>query len=248
MMSFFKKNEVSQDLFLDGQLSIFQPLNGYRAATDPVLLAAACPAITGDEVMEFGCGVGTASFCIFRRVNVSLTGLEIQENYASLAIKNGLINKIPIHVEIGDFKKMSKNIKNRSFDQVILNPPYYKTGTPSTNQGRNQSLRIITPLSEWVSEGVKRLKPNGWITIINTPENLIEILISLSKSTGDIQIKPLTSNPDKIANRVIIRAKKSSKSITKIYPPLIIHVGEGKTKKFSTEAEDIFRNGFPLTF
>jgi tRNA1(Val) A37 N6-methylase TrmN6 len=99
-----------------------------------------------------------------------------------------------------------------------------------------------------VSEGVKRLKPNGWITIINTPENLIEILISLSKSTGDIQIKPLTSNPNKIANRVIIRAKKSSKSITKIYPPLIIHVGEGKTKKFSPEAEEIFRNGSSLTF
>ena len=247
MMSFLK-NEVSQDLFLDGQLSIFQPLNGYRAATDPVLLAAACPAKNGDEVMEFGCGVGTASFCIFRRVNVSLTGLEIQENYASLAIKNGLINKIPIHVEIGDFKKMPKNIKNRNFDQVILNPPYYKAGTPSTNQGRNQSLRVIPPLSEWVSEGVKRLKPNGWITIINTPENLIEILISLSKSTGDIQIKPLTSNPNKIANRVIIRAKKSSKSITKIYPPLIIHVGEGKTKKFSPEAEEIFRNGSSLTF
>ena len=247
-MNDFFKNEISQDLFLGGQLSILQPITGYRAATDPVLLAAACPAKNSDEVMELGCGVGTASFCIFRRVKVSLTGLEMQENYANLAIENGLLNKIPIHVEIGDFRKMPKNIKNKNFDQVIINPPYYKTGTPSKNQGRNQSLRITNPLSEWVNEGVKRLKPNGWITIINTPENLIEILISLSKGTGDIQIKPLTSSQNKTANRVIIRAKKGSKSITKLYPPLITHVSEGNIKKFSSETEEILRGGSPLIF
>ncbi|MAR19351.1 MAG: methyltransferase [Rhodobacteraceae bacterium] len=247
-MNNFLKNEISQDLFLGGQLSIFQPLTGYRAATDPVLLAAACPAKSSDEVLELGCGVGTASFCIFRRIRVSLTGLEIQENYANLAIENGLLNKIPIHVEIGDFRKMPKNIKNKNFDQVVINPPYYQTGTPSKNQGRNQSLRITNPLSEWVNEGVKRLKPNGWITIINTPENLIEILIALSKGTGDIQIKPLTSLRDKTANRVIIRAKKGSKGITKLYAPLITHVSEGNIKKFSYETEEILRRGSPLIF
>ena len=229
-------------------MSIFQPLTGYRAATDPVLLAAACPAKSSDEVLELGCGVGTASFCIFRRIRVSLTGLEIQENYANLAIENGLLNKIPIHVEIGDLRKMPKNIKNKNFDQVVINPPYYQTGTPSKNQGRNQSLRITNPLSEWVNEGVKRLKPNGWITIINTPENLIEILIALSKGTGDIQIKPLTSSRDKTANRVIIRAKKGSKGITKLYAPLITHVSEGNIKKFSYETEEILRRGSPLIF
>tara|TARA_B110000003_G_scaffold50146_1_gene49103 strand:- start:9023 stop:9766 length:744 start_codon:yes stop_codon:yes gene_type:complete len=247
-MNDFLKNEISQDLFLGGQLSIFQPLTGYRAATDPVLLAAACPAKSSDEVLELGCGVGTASFCIFRRIRVSLTGLEIQENYANLAIENGLLNKIPIHVEIGDLRKMPKNIKNKNFDQVVINPPYYQTGTPSKNQGRNQSLRITNPLSEWVNEGVKRLKPNGWITIINTPENLIEILIALSKGTGDIQIKPLTSLRDKTANRVIIRAKKGSKGITKLYAPLITHVSEGNIKKFSYETEEILRRGSPLIF
>ena len=247
-MNNFLKNEISQDLFLGGQLSIFQPLTGYRAATDPVLLAAACPAKSSDEVLELGCGVGTASFCIFRRIRVSLTGLEIQENYANLAIENGLLNKIPIHVEIGDLRKMPKNIKNKNFDQVVINPPYYQTGTPSKNQGRNQSLRITNPLSEWVNEGVKRLKPNGWITIINTPENLIEILIALSKGTGDIQIKPLTSSRDKTANRVIIRAKKGSKGITKLYAPLITHVSEGNIKKFSYETEEILRRGSPLIF
>jgi len=143
---------------------------------------------------------------------------------------------------------MPKNIKNKNFDQVVINPPYYKTGTPSKNQGRNQSLRITNPLSEWVNEGVKRLKPNGWITIINTPENLIEILIALSKGTGDIQIKPLTSSRDKTANRVIIRAKKGSKGITKLYAPLITHVSEGNIKKFSYETEEILRRGSPLIF
>ena len=51
-MNDFFKNEISQDLFLGGQLSILQPITGYRAATDPVLLAAACPAKNSDEVID----------------------------------------------------------------------------------------------------------------------------------------------------------------------------------------------------
>ena len=35
------------DAFLNGRLKITQPSNGYRAATDPVFLAASVPASSG---------------------------------------------------------------------------------------------------------------------------------------------------------------------------------------------------------
>ena len=40
----FAEAELSDDKFLCGRLRLLQPLKGYRAATDPVLLAAACAA------------------------------------------------------------------------------------------------------------------------------------------------------------------------------------------------------------
>ena len=38
---------LSRDALLYGRLHLWQPTDGYRAATDPVLLAAACPAEPG---------------------------------------------------------------------------------------------------------------------------------------------------------------------------------------------------------
>ena len=247
-MSIFSNSEISKDYFLDRELTIFQPIKGYRAAMDLVFLAAACPAEEGQDILELGCGVGTASFCLYRRKKVNLTGVEIQNNYASLAIRNSRVNNIPMHVEVCDLLNMTKNISNKIFDQIIMNPPYYSEGTLSKNSGRNKSMRINGPLSSWLDEGIKRLKAKGWITIINKPENLPEILISLNKKVGDIQIKPLTSSEFKVANRVIIRAQKDSKSITKIYPPLIVHTGQAELKKFSALAKNILRRGYPIIF
>jgi tRNA1(Val) A37 N6-methylase TrmN6 len=66
-----------------------QPETGYRAGIDPVLLAAACPAQTGQEVLELGCGVGVASLCLGWRVpGLALSGVEIMGDYAQIAREN----------------------------------------------------------------------------------------------------------------------------------------------------------------
>ena len=64
----FAPDELSDDKFLCGRLRLFQPIKGYRAATDPVLLAAACPAKPGDSVLDLGCGAGAAALCLGLRV------------------------------------------------------------------------------------------------------------------------------------------------------------------------------------
>ena len=46
----FSEEHTSLDRFLGGALHIYQPVNGYRAATDPVFLAAAVSAKQGDQV------------------------------------------------------------------------------------------------------------------------------------------------------------------------------------------------------
>ena len=43
---------LSQDSFLNGRVTLFQPERGYRAAIDPVFLAACIPACPGEKVLE----------------------------------------------------------------------------------------------------------------------------------------------------------------------------------------------------
>jgi tRNA1Val (adenine37-N6)-methyltransferase len=50
-------DDLTRDAFLCGKLHLWQPRTGFRAATDPVLLAAACPAQPGDSVLDLGTGV-----------------------------------------------------------------------------------------------------------------------------------------------------------------------------------------------
>ena len=81
--------QLTHDAFLCGKLHLWQPKHGYRAATDAVLLAAACPAVAGQSVLDLGCGVGAASLCLASRVaGLVQTGLELQEDYAALARQN----------------------------------------------------------------------------------------------------------------------------------------------------------------
>jgi tRNA1Val (adenine37-N6)-methyltransferase len=81
--------DLTRDAFLGGRLHVWQPKQGYRAGTDPVFLAAACPAQAGDSVLELGCGVGVASLCLGARVSgLTLTGIERQGDYAALARRN----------------------------------------------------------------------------------------------------------------------------------------------------------------
>jgi tRNA1(Val) A37 N6-methylase TrmN6 len=87
--------EITQDGFLGGRLTLAQPKDGYRAGIDPVLLAAACPAKQGEDVLELGCGVGVASLCLAARLpGVRLHGVEILPDYAQLARANAAQNKV----------------------------------------------------------------------------------------------------------------------------------------------------------
>lgn len=62
MTDHFPDDALTQDAFLNGRVMALQPRDGYRAATDPVFLAASVPARTGQNVLELGCGAGVASF------------------------------------------------------------------------------------------------------------------------------------------------------------------------------------------
>ena len=95
-MSGFSDSELSCNEFLGGRVRLWQPLSGYRAGVDPVLLAASVPATAGQTVLELGCGAGAAILCLAARVpGLHLTGVELQPAYADLARRNAAENDHP---------------------------------------------------------------------------------------------------------------------------------------------------------
>ena len=118
--------QVTQDTLLDGRVSLRQPAAGYRAAIDPVLLAAAVPAQPGDRVLDVGAGVGAAALCLAQRVeNIRVTGIEVQRELVRLAGENVMLNGLEDHVRIlvGDIERPPPRLEPQNRCRQNTGPP-----------------------------------------------------------------------------------------------------------------------------
>ena len=247
----FAEDQLSDDKFLCGRLRLLQPVQGYRAATDPVLLAAACPAEPGQSVLDLGCGAGAAALCLGARVpGLTLAGLELQPAYADLARRNAERNGIPVEVHEGDLARIPKPLR-RDFDHVIANPPYYPAGgSPSPLAIRARAMQVETPLADWVAAATRRLRPGGWLTLICGADGLPEVLAALAPKLGSAAVLPLAAREGRPALRVILRARKGGRAPFRLLAPLVIHQGpahDGDRESYTPQANAVLRDGADLT-
>lgn len=246
----FAEDQLSDDKFLCGRLRLLQPLQGYRAATDPVLLAAACPAKPGDSVLDLGCGAGAAVLCLGHRVpGLGLAGLELQPAYAELARRNAERNQIAIDIQEGDISRMPATLR-RDFDHVIANPPYYHAGgSPSPVPARSRAMQVDTPLSDWVAAAARRLRPGGWLTLICGADGVPQVLSALAPKLGSASVLPLAAREGRSALRVILQARKGGRAPFRLLAPFVIHQGpahDGDRESYTPQANAVLREGADL--
>lgn len=248
----FDADDLTTDGFLGGRLSILQPRQGYRAATDPVLLAAATPARAGESVLELGCGVGVASLCLAARVpGLRITGIERQPAYAALARANVTRNGLNLEVVEGDLARMPDDLR-RPFDHVIANPPYFArgSGTAAQDPGREAALREETPLPVWIDAATRRLAPGGWLTLIHQATRLPAVLGAIDDRLGSATVLPLCPRAGHPATRVILRARKGGRAAFRLLGPLVLHDGpahDGDRDSFTPEVRAVLRSGAALS-
>ncbi|MCV3270641.1 tRNA1(Val) (adenine(37)-N6)-methyltransferase [Roseobacter sinensis] len=244
-------DNLTRDAFLGGRVQLYQPRVGYRAGVDPVLLAASVAATPGQSVLDLGCGVGAAILCLSARVpGLSLTGVEVQEDYAMLARRNAGDR---VEVITADISDLPLDLRQRQFDHVLTNPPYFNRAASRAafDAGREAAHGESAPLAEWVRVAAKRLKPKGYAHIIHRAERLPEILGAWPGGMGSIEVLPLSARAGRMAERVIVRARKNGRGAFKLHAPLVLHLGACHTRDaedYCPQVKAVLRDGAALEF
>ena len=244
--------DLTKDDFLGGKLRVYQPRKGYRAGVDPVLLAASTPAKPGQTVLELGCGVGVASLCLAARVpDLSLTGVELQDDYAELARRNALENNALLKVVNADLRRLPAEVRQQRFDHVIMNPPYFDrtASVAAQDAGRDVALGGDTPLADWLDIAARRVGPRGYLTIIQRIERLPEVIAALEGRLGAMILRPIAGREERAPELFLLQARQEGRAAFRMAPVLVMHKGKvhaGDKESYTPQVNDVLRSGAEL--
>lgn len=242
---------------LDGRITLLQPASGYRAAIDPVLLAAAVPAVSPDQaVLDVGCGGGAATLCYAERVPAArITGLELQPLRAQEARENVRINMMSERVEIliGSLLHPPPELTPGSFAEVFANPPYLPQSRADRRASPNDAIETVegdAKLADWIAFCTEMATPKGGITLVHRADRLDEIVALLRERAGGIVVFPLwpraaDGGAPVEAKRVLIHARKGSKAPLRLTGGMVLHDGDDG---YTHAAEAVLRHGAALSY
>lgn len=236
----------SEDALLGGQVRLRQPVSGYRAAVDPVLLAASVDAAPGHRVLEAGTGHGAAAICLARRVpDCSVTGIEIQPDLVRLANDNARLNDLAgsVQVMIGDLVRPLPRIAAGGFDHVMANPPYLEAERADVSPDPGRAAADVegeAGLDVWLSFMLRMVRTKGTITLIHRADRLDDLLVLLSGQAGEVTVFPIWPKQGRAAKRVIVRARKGIRTPMSLAAGLVMHEDDGA---YTAAADEILRGG-----
>ncbi len=240
---------ITEDFLLDRRIRLMQPARGYRTAIDPVFLAAAVPARSGDAVLDLGCGVGAASLCLALRIaDCRIVGIDADRGLVRLASDNAARNGLGdrIMVLTGSLPQRPRRLEPESFGHVMANPPYFSAGTATPSQVGTKARSNIegeADLAAWVRFAFTMARPKGTITFIHRADRIESLLALLAFHAGDIVVFPLWPGNCKDAKRVIVRARKGVASPTRLSAGLVLHEADGR---YTDAAQSVLRHGAAL--
>jgi tRNA1(Val) A37 N6-methylase TrmN6 len=237
---------VTEDRLLGGRIRLRQPTEGYRAAVDPVFLAAAVPAEPQQLVLDIGCGPGAAMLCLAARVpHCRVVGLEMQRDLVRLAGDNIILNGVEarVSVMIGDLLHAPPRLSPGAFDHVMANPPFNERGRatpPATSSKAEATIEGDADLAAWVRFALAMVRSKGTVTFIHRADRIDLFLGQIAGRAGEVVVYPLWSGQGKAASRILVRARKQIAAPARLAAGLVLHEADGR---LTAAAEAVLRGG-----
>lgn len=226
---FLKEGERLDDLQL-ADLCIIQKIEGFRFGIDAVLLSNYVKVGKNARIADLGTGTGIIPLLLSAKTEASkIVGIEIQSEMAEMAARSVEYNKLQDRIEIveGDFLQATENFGYNSFDAIVSNPPYTKTGSGLLNPVDSKAAsrhEIYATLEQLVSVASKLLKGNGRFFMIHKPERLVDIFYNMRRSAIEPKtIKLIYPSAGKPANLVLIYGLKNGGHQVTIEEPLYLY-------------------------
>lgn len=213
--------DLTIDAFLGGHIKILQPVCGYRAAMDPIVLSDLIQPLPGQKILDAGCGVGTISMIMkYKEPAADVFAIDTDKDMCEICRKNAELNNLKINVIEDGLEKHNFGIN--MFDQAVTNPPFYSKPAFRVSHDRELANFETISLKQWIISCLRPLKNGGIFSIIHAAGRVNEIINILWNRVGNMQIIPVFTKPDSPAKRVVIIGTKGSRSETRIMPGITV--------------------------
>ncbi|MDB5415867.1 MAG: methylase [Rubritepida sp.] len=227
---------------LGGRVRLLQPRQGFRAAIDPVLLAAFIPARAGEAVLELGCGSGAAFLCLAARVpGLAVTAIERDPALLDIAARNAALNELAPQLYAADARALPAL---PAMHHAFANPPYWTGGTASPLPERRQAAHEDAALSDWVAAMARPLRHKGTLSLVLPAARFAEAAAALRDAgCGAVRLLPLWPREGVAAKRILIQSRKGGRGPDEVLPGLVLHEADGR---LTPGAEAVLREGLAL--
>lgn len=212
-----------------GVVTIVQQKKGHRFTLDSILLADFCRIKPRDRILEPGTGTGIISLLLAKKYpHVRITAVEMQTALADLCRQNIIDNGLDDHMILleKDIRALKEELKTSTFDVIVANAPYTKSGAGKQSPRPERSLSRHDRGADiviWLNLRIF-LKNKGRYFLVFPADRLSELIYSLHMHGLEPKrmqlVHPYVRKP---ASLVLIEAVKSAGIGLEVLPPLIVH-------------------------
>ena len=223
------------DPILGGDLTIVQPISGYRFSIDAILLGRFARPGRRDDILELGAGSGVVAAMIAAAYPATrVTAIEVQLGLADLVRRNAALNHLDnlaaCHADLRD--RAIPGVGRGTFAYIVANPPYRAAdrGRESPHPGRRLARGSAgASLTDFIDAAAHYVTGRGKVAMIFTATRTAELIAALKAHALEPKrlrfVHAYTHSP---ASSLLVEARKRGGLETVVEAPLVIWARRGE--------------------